>query len=117
MSRCNNALVDNSLRTALRHLLQPFVGQASGGRIVIADKVARDYYSADEEDSEEAREKVASCGITDDDIMAEAIQLRGDAIIQLDRMDKHRAYAKRAIQKELDRRSNARRDNPSSKAN
>ncbi len=108
LNRCNTALVDSALRPALTHLLRPFVSALSGGCITVPEKVARDYYA----DDEEAREKVADCGITDDHILAEAVQMRGKELLLFDRMDNHRANAKRALQKELDRRSDARRNAP-----
>jgi hypothetical protein len=51
-------------------------------------------------------------GNSDDQIIAEAMQLRGNAMLLLDRMDNYRAGAKCALQKELDRRSEARRSRP-----
>ena len=115
LNRCNTALLDSALRTALRHLLIRFVSPLSGGLITVPETVARDYYGDDEEAREEAREEVAACGITDDHILAEAIQMRGKELLLFDRMDNHRANAKRALQKELDRRSESRRNDPPQK--
>jgi hypothetical protein len=112
VNRCNTALVDNALRRALTHLLMPFNRMVAGGHIASPESVAHAYYSTDDEAREEARVKLAICGITDDQILAEAMQTRAKEMILLDRIDSSRSNAKRAIRKELDRRAEARRKDP-----
>jgi hypothetical protein len=118
LSRSNAALIDVILINALKNLLRPFqtasivmpsildIGRLEGNAV----KTAHEYYSSDEEIRREAREKVASWGITDAQIVAEAMQLRGKEMVYFDRMDHYRTTAKRAHQKELDRRLQARRN-------
>jgi len=113
--RCNPALVEGVLFEALRNLLRPFCLPAVSDSIQTnATHIARDYYLGDDEDREEAREKVQTWGITDDQILAEAMQIRGQSMVLLDRLDNHRTNSKRKGQKELDRRSQARRNPPQS---
>jgi hypothetical protein len=86
------------------------------GRIFIPSEgtsaTARDYYFGNDREKEEARTKVQAWGITDEKILAEAVSMRADEIVVLDRMDNYRANAKRKGQKELERRSEARRNSP-----
>jgi hypothetical protein len=44
-------------------------------------------------------------GLTEDQILAEAMQLSADALVMFDRLDNYRTNAKRTFQKEADRRS------------
>jgi hypothetical protein len=107
LRRCSPALVDGMLVKALTNLLEPF------SKIGISPyNLARDYYGGDDKARRRAREKVTWCGITDDQILAEAMQMRGSALVLLDRMDNYRASARRSLQKELERRSEARRSRP-----
>ena len=112
LQRCNSALVENGLTSALRRLLLPFyVSHSMDG---IPERIARKYYSQDDEERAEAEEVVRKCGITDEKIMAEAMQGRAKEIVLLDRMDNHRAGAKRNLKKELDRRLDSRRNSSDS---
>jgi len=116
LRRSNAALIDATMTNALKNLLQPF--QAAKVTMPgISDlssidanpaKIAHEYYSSNDETRRKARERVGSWGITDDQIVAEAMQLRAKELILFDRMDNYRTSAKRAHQKELDRRLEAR---------
>jgi hypothetical protein len=108
LQRCSSVLVENGLPSALRDLLRPFynANMVNG----IPEKIARNYYSNHEADRAEAEKQVRKCGITDEKIMAVAIEGRAKAIVLLDRMDNHRAGAKRNLRKELDRRLGGRRN-------
>jgi hypothetical protein len=121
LQRSNSALVDGALIAALKTLLRPLhavnvfnpIADSPGDAIENnATNIAHDYYAGNDKDRRRAREKVEAWGISDDQIIAEAMQLRGNAMLLLDRMDNYRAGAKRALQKELDRRSEARRSRP-----
>jgi hypothetical protein len=120
LRRCNSALVDGALIAALKNLLRPLhavnvFNPIAGGLDAIennATKIAHEYYAGNDQERRRAREKVEAWGIGDDQIIAEAMQLRGNAMLLFDRMDNYRAGAKRAHQKELDRRSEARRSRP-----
>jgi len=105
LRRCNPALVEGALGNALKELLQPF--NAIG---ISPTELARDYYAADLKTRQKANEKVARCGITDDQILAEAMQMRSSALIAFDRMDSYRASAKRMLLKDIERRSEARKN-------
>jgi hypothetical protein len=103
LRRCNPALVEGALVKALMELLQPFHGIG-----IQPTQIARDYYAGDPKARQKAREKIASCGITDDQILAEAMQMRSSAMISMDRMDNYRSSARRI----LERRSEARKNPP-----
>jgi len=121
LRRYNSALVDGALIAALKNLLRPlqavnvFNPTADSPLDAIknnATKIAHEYYAGNDQERRRAREKVEAWGIGDDQIIAEAMQLRGNAMLLFDRMDNYRAGAKRAHQKELDRRLEARRSRP-----
>ena len=96
------ALVKRSLITALNSILLRF----NDG---ISIKIAKDYFGNNATAQREAREIVASYGITEDQIVAEAIVHRGDDILILDRMDSNRANASRLLRRAIDRPAEARR--------
>jgi len=96
------ALVNRSLITALNSILLRFYDGVS-------IKIAKDYFGNDATAQREAREIVASYGITEDQIVAEAIVHRGDDILILDRMDSNRANASRLLRRAIDRPAEARR--------
>ena len=54
-------------------------------------KVAEDYFGNDPTAQRKARENVANCNITEDQIVTEAIINRGDGMLLLDRMESNRA--------------------------
>ena len=66
--------------------------------------------SVTDEEKEQARDNLQKCGITEDQILAEAMQIRAKELVVFDRMDNYRANAQRNIRKGLDRRSAARRN-------
>jgi hypothetical protein len=104
--RCSPALIEAALPKALIKLLRPFDMTA------VHHAVAHNYYAGNDKDRREAREKVAKWGITDDQIMAEAIQMCSSGLIALDRMDNYRANARRKLLKDIERRSEACRNPP-----
>jgi hypothetical protein len=112
LQRCKSALIDGALFEALKNLVRPFLNPLIHEGLDYASRIARDYYLGDEKKKKQAREKVEEWGVTDDQILAEAMQLRGHAMVVFDRMDNYRTNSKRGHQKELDRRLRARRDGP-----
>ena len=103
LRRCNSAILDGVRVSALQKLLTPFQ------RIDLNPvRVAQDYYAGDNKEGRTARAKALECGITDDHILAEAMEMRRDALLLLDRMDSHRSNSRRLLLKDLDRRANAR---------
>jgi hypothetical protein len=106
LRRYGPALVEGALVEALTDLLRPL---HIGG---IPLKVAHDYFGNDAKAKQRARETVTTYGITEEQIVAEAMQKRGSALLVLDRMDNHRANASRLLRKEIDRRSESRRIPP-----
>jgi hypothetical protein len=68
-------------------------------------RVAKDYFGNDATAQREARRIVASFGITEEQIVAEAMVKRGDEMLILDRMDSNRASASRHLRKAIERRA------------
>jgi hypothetical protein len=101
LRQCRPALVKRALITALSSILRVFHNGVS-------IKVAKDYFSNDVMAQRSAREIVASYGITEEQIVAEAMVNRGDEMLILDRMDSNRANASRLLRKAIDRRAEAR---------
>jgi hypothetical protein len=104
--RSRPALVKRAMISALSSIL--FGVRHSG----IHSKTARDYFGNDATEQREAREIVASYGITEEQIVAEAIVNRGDAMLILDRMDSNRASASRHLRKAIGRRAETARIPP-----
>jgi hypothetical protein len=96
------ALVKRSLITVLNLILLRFHDG-------ISIKIAKDYFGNDATAQREARDIVASYGITEDQIVAEAIVYRGDDMLILDRMDSNRANTSRQLRRAIDRPAEARR--------
>jgi hypothetical protein len=92
------ALVKRALIPVLSSLLQ---GLYDG----VSLKVAKDYFGNDATAQREARRIVASFGITEEQIVAEAMVKRGDEMLILDRMDGNRASASRHLRKAIERRA------------
>jgi len=92
------ALVKHKLMSALTSLLRGLYGG-------IPEKVAKDYFGNDAKEQRKAREIVASYGITEEQIGAEAMVMRGADMLILDRMDSNRASASRPLRKAIDRRA------------
>lgn len=110
LQRCNSALIEGVLFEALKNLLRPLCMPLVSDGISSAARIAYNYYLGDDEEREQAREKVEAWGITDDQILAEAMQMRAKELVVFDRMDSYRENSKRAHRKSLDRRSEARRN-------
>jgi hypothetical protein len=108
LRRCNPALIEAALPKALLNLLRPFEGKG----VSIATATAHKYYAGNVKEIREARKKVTNCGISDDQILAEAMQMRSSGLIALDRMDNYRSRARRSLLKDIERRSEARRGQP-----
>ena len=102
LRRYGPSLVESALGPALTELLRR---HHKGG----PEKVSSDYFSQDPAAREGASETHRKYGITDDQILAEAMQKRGDALVVLDKMDNYRATATRLLRKEIDRRFEARK--------
>jgi hypothetical protein len=110
IQRSNAALVDATMIEALKNLLRPLQSQMTHGLgILHPHKIAHDYYFGDEQERQEASAELEIHNITDDQILAEAMQICAGSLIMFDRLDGYRTNAKRALQKELDRRSEDRR--------
>jgi hypothetical protein len=94
LRRSSSALIERGLRGALANLLRPF--NATGlADIHIPGQIAYDYYFGDVDEKREARENVTRCGITEDQITAEAMQMRSRELIAIDRMDSYRVSSRR----------------------
>jgi hypothetical protein len=116
LRRSNAALLDGVLVQALASLLAVYSSNRVTDDLLLDPMwfidpfpLARNYYSGEGLMQDSAREIVAAYGITDDQIIAKATKKCSDAMIQFDRMDSYRTNAKRALLKELDRRSESRR--------
>jgi len=92
------ALFKRALITALSSILR---GIHDG----IPPKIAKDYFGNDATAQREAREIVAGYGITEEQIMAEAMVKRGDEMLILDRMESNRSSTSRHLRKAIDRRA------------
>jgi hypothetical protein len=105
LRRYRPALVKRSMIIALSSILQSFNQN-------VPSKIARDYFGDDATEQRKAGEIVASYGITEEQIVAEAVVYRGDGMLILDRMDGHRAGTSRHLRKAIDRRAETRRIPP-----
>jgi hypothetical protein len=110
LQRSNSALIEAVMFQALRNLVKPFCHPLIAEGIEYATKIAHDFYFGDDEEMERARDKLVGFRITEDQILAEAMQMRAKELVVFDRMDNYRTNAQRNIRKGLDRRSEARRD-------
>jgi hypothetical protein len=109
LRRCNAALVDGALIEALTNLLRPLRSEVlHGHKILQIHKIAHDYYYGIENDKREAAVELETHGITEEQILAEAMQIRAPALVMYDRLDNYRTNSKRSLQKDLDRRSETR---------
>ena len=102
------SLVDGAFVEALASLLRPFIPPTTISFGEDAETVmARDYYSGNADDK---RLKEIKClleihGITDEQIRAKAMELRGGGISTLNRMEAHCEQSLRMLRKENARRS------------
>jgi hypothetical protein len=92
------ALVKRAQILALNSLLRAV-------HVGIPDNIAKDYFGNDATAQRRARETVDGYGITEDQIVAEAIVERGEKMLILDRMDSNRANTSRHLRKAIDRRA------------
>jgi hypothetical protein len=99
LRRYRPTLVRRGRIAALTSILQ------SGFHDGIPLKVAKDYFGNDATEQRKAREIVASYGITEEQIVAEAMVKRGAEMLILDRMDSNRASTSRQLRKAIDRRA------------
>jgi hypothetical protein len=76
----------------------------------IPEAVARDYCLGDAQAKQEARETFARLGLTEDHVMAEAMQRCGAGLGTLGRLDKHCGTQIRLLQKDMARRTEPRRN-------
>jgi hypothetical protein len=74
--------------------------------------IARFYYVGLGGSKNRAIKFVADCGITTDQIFAQAMQMRGTALLMFDRMDANRENACRALRKEMERRAASSESDP-----
>jgi hypothetical protein len=98
LRQCRPALVKRALITALSSILLRF---HDGG---VQFKIAKDYFGNDATQQRKAREIVASYGVSEEQIVAEAIVDRGDEMLILDRMESNRSNASRRLRKDFERR-------------
>lgn len=102
--RFSAALIEGAGIEALASLLRPFVSQTPDMKDVPLD-IARFYYVGLGGAKKRAALYVAECGITNDQILALAVQMRGAGLLMIDRMDKSRENAGRILRKEIERRA------------
>ena len=101
LRRYRPALVKHACISVLRSLLEPIHDGIAGA-------VAEDYFGNDAKKQKAARDTVRKYGITEEQIVAEAVAKRGDEMLILDRMDIIRVNASRQLRKAIDRRAEAR---------
>jgi hypothetical protein len=110
LQRSNSALIEGVMFQAVRNLVKPFCHPLISEDIEYATKIAHDFYFGDDEEMEQAREKLRGFRITDEQILAEAMRLRAKELVVFDRMDNYRANAKRTLRKGFDRWADSRRN-------
>jgi hypothetical protein len=106
LRNCSPALVKGALVRGLAAQLAWIPGLSD------PDEIAKSYFDGSSAGHEEARGIVTKYGITKDQIVAEAMQKRGEGLLLFDRMESHRADACRSLRKEIDRRSQPRNELP-----
>jgi hypothetical protein len=107
LQRSRPALIEGALVEALKNLLQPFTSMS-----ISPSGIAQAYYTGNAVERREMREKITKFGITDDQILAEAMQMRSSGLIALDRMDNYRVSSRRGLLKDIERHSEPRRNAP-----
>ena len=70
------------------------------------------YFDDASKDNQNARAVVTEYGITNDQIVAEAMLKRGEGLLLFDRMENHRASASRSLRKDIDRWFQSRNEPP-----
>ena len=68
-----------------------------------SEALAMAYFDDASKDNQNARAVVTEHGITNDQIVAEAMLKRGEGLLLFDRMESHRASASRSLRKDIDR--------------
>jgi hypothetical protein len=110
LQRYNSVIVETAMAKALQNLLTNVEsGRNFGLNVLDRECLILEYFSASEKERKPAVQQVESWGISREMIMAEAMRLRADSSIMLDKLDNQRANAKRMVLKDLDRRLGARR--------
>jgi hypothetical protein len=104
LQRFSAALIEGACIEALASLLRPFVSEAPDMKDAPND-IARFYYVGQAGAKKRAILYVEECGITNDQIFALAMQMRGAGLLLIDRMDNNRENACRILRKEIERRA------------
>jgi len=104
LQRFSPALIESACIEALAILLRPFVKEAPDFKDAHED-IARFYYVGLKGAKGRAILYVMQCGITDDQIFALAMQLRGPGLLLIDRMVSNREVVCRILRKEIERRA------------
>jgi hypothetical protein len=110
LQRSNSALVEGVQYRALRNLVMPFFTRLNSVSLDYGSQISHDFFFGNDKKKEQARYNLGSLGITDDQILAEAMQIRAKELVVFDRMDNYRANAKRNLRKGFDRRADTRRN-------
>jgi hypothetical protein len=97
LRKCSPALVKGALVRGLGALLAWIAGLSN------PDEIAKAYFDESCDGHKEARAILAKYGITKDQIVAEAMQKRGDGLFLFDRIESNRANACRSLRKDIDR--------------
>jgi hypothetical protein len=113
LRRYSQALTEGACIEALEFLLRPFLIETEDPDMKNASsKIARFYYVGINGAKLRAKAFVAECGITPDQIYAQAMQMRGPGLLMFDRMDTTRENACRALRKEMQRRAASSESDP-----
>ena len=108
LRRYSPALIESACIEGLEYLIRPFIKETDDPQMKDATSdIARFYYVGLGGSKNRAMKFVADCGITTDQIFAQAMQMRGAALLMFDRMDVNRENACRALRKEMERRAAA----------
>ena len=98
LRRYSPALIEGACIEALEHLLRPFLGKTADEDMKNASSdIARFFYVGTGGAKGRAAAYVKDCGTTDDQIFAQAMQMRGAGLLMLERMDANRENACRAL--------------------
>jgi hypothetical protein len=113
LRRYSPALIQSACIEALEYLLRPFLRPTTDPDMKYATSdIARFFYVGIGNAKPRAIAYVAECGITTDQIFAQALQMRGAGMLMIDRMDTNRENACRALRKEIERRAAVSEDLP-----
>jgi hypothetical protein len=109
LRKCSSALVKSARPKALGVILARVPGLSD------TEALAQAYFDTSSKDHEKARGILTKCGITEHQIVAEAMEKRSEGLLLFDRMESYRASASRSLRKDIDRRSQSRNE-PSEQA-